>query len=57
MKIRANIMVLVVVGVLVTGVAMAQFAKPEDAIKYRKSVMSKGDIHTWRKIQESISLV
>jgi len=40
MKIRAKIMVLVVVGVLVTGVAMAQFAKPEDAIKYRKSVMA-----------------
>jgi cytochrome c556 len=33
-------MVLVVVGVLVAGVAAAQFAKPEDAIKYRKSVMT-----------------
>jgi len=39
MKKRAKIMVLVLVGVLVTGVAAAQFAKTEDAIQYRKAVM------------------
>lgn len=39
MKIMTRITVFVVVGVLLAGAAYAQFAKPEDAIKYRKSVM------------------
>lgn len=39
MKTMARITVFVVVGALVASVAVAQFAKPEDAIKYRKSVM------------------
>ena len=39
MKTMARITVLVVVVVLLAGGAYAQFAKPEDAIKYRKSVM------------------
>ena len=40
MKLTTRITVLVTLGVLMTGVAMAQFAKPDDAIKYRKSVMT-----------------
>ncbi len=40
MKTIAKFTVFVVVGVLLAGAATAQFAKPEDAIKYRKSVMS-----------------
>ena len=39
MKTLARAMVMVVVGTLIAGGALAQFAKPEDAIKYRKSVM------------------
>ncbi|MBC2736029.1 MAG: cytochrome c [Desulfobacteraceae bacterium] len=39
MKTLAQAMVMVVVGTLIAGGALAQFAKPEDAIKYRKSVM------------------
>ena len=39
MKTMARFTVFVVVGVLLAGAAYAQFAKPEDAIKYRKSVM------------------
>lgn len=39
MKTMAKFTVYVVVGVFLAGAAYAQFAKPEDAIKYRKSVM------------------
>ena len=39
MKKTALITVVVVIGVLVAGIAAAQFVKPEDAIQYRKSVM------------------
>jgi cytochrome c556 len=39
MKTIARFTVFVVVGVLLAGAAYAQFAKPEDAIKYRQSVM------------------
>ncbi len=39
MKAVARITVLILAVVLVAGGAYAQFAKPEDAIKYRKSVM------------------
>jgi cytochrome c556 len=39
MKTMTRITVFVVVGVLLAGAAFAQFAKPEDAIKYRKAVM------------------
>lgn len=39
MKTIARFTIFVVVGVLLAGAAYAQFAKPEDAIKYRKSVM------------------
>jgi len=39
MKTMTRITVFVVVGVLLAGAAYAQFAKPEDAIKYRQSVM------------------
>jgi cytochrome c556 len=39
MKIMAKMMVLVVAGALMASVAVAQFAKPEEAIAYRKSVM------------------
>lgn len=39
MKTMLRMMVLVVACVLVAGGVYAQFAKPEDAIKYRKSVM------------------
>jgi cytochrome c556 len=39
MKTMARFTVFVVVGVLLAGAAYAQFAKPDDAIKYRKSVM------------------
>ena len=39
MKTTANIMVLVLAVTLVAGIAVAQFAKPEDAIGYRKAVM------------------
>jgi cytochrome c556 len=35
----SRIVVCVALVVMVAGVAMAQFAKPEDAIQYRKSVM------------------
>jgi cytochrome c556 len=40
MKIMARITVLVAVVVLMAGVAMAQFAKSEDAIRYRKATMA-----------------
>ena len=40
MKVPAKITLLVIVGLLVAIVAMGQFAKPDDAIKYRKSVMT-----------------
>jgi cytochrome c556 len=36
----SKIVICVVLVVMVAGIAVAQFAKPEDAIKYRKSVMS-----------------
>ncbi len=36
MRTLARAMVMVVVGTLIAGGALAQFAKPEDAIKYRK---------------------
>jgi len=39
MKTMTRIVVCIVVVVMVAGVAVAQFAKPEDAIQYRKSVM------------------
>ncbi len=39
MKTMIRIVVCAIVVVMVTGVAVAQFAKPEDAIQYRKSVM------------------
>ena len=39
MKTMVRITVLVVACVMMAGGAYAQFAKPEDAIKYRKSVM------------------
>jgi len=39
MKTMSRLVVGVVLVVMVAGVAMAQFAKPEDAIQYRKSVM------------------
>jgi cytochrome c556 len=39
MKIQTKIIVLVVVGIMMTGVAVAQFAKSEDAIRYRKATM------------------
>ena len=40
MRTLTRAMVMVVVGTLIAGGALAQFAKPEDAIKYRKSVMT-----------------
>ena len=40
MKTMARLTILAVIGVLVAGIAVAQFAKPEDAIGYRKAVMS-----------------
>lgn len=40
MKTTARITILVLGGVMLAGIAFAQFSKPEDAIKYRKSVMS-----------------
>jgi len=39
MKTMTRIVVCAIVMSMVAGVAVAQFAKPEDAIKYRKSVM------------------
>ena len=39
MRPMSKIVVSVVLVVMLAGVAMAQFAKPEDAIQYRKSVM------------------
>ena len=39
MKKSATVIALVLVAVLVVGAAYAQFAKPEEAIKYRKAVM------------------
>lgn len=39
MRTLTRALVMVVVGTLIAGGALAQFAKPEDAIKYRKSVM------------------
>ena len=40
MKLAMKLFVAVMVGVIVFGTAYAQFAKPEQAIKYRKAVMS-----------------
>lgn len=40
MKLAMKLLVAVIVGVIVFGTAYAQFAKPEQAIKYRKSVMT-----------------
>jgi cytochrome c556 len=40
MRIMSRIVVCAVLVVMVAGVAVAQFAKPEDAVKYRKAVMS-----------------
>ena len=37
MKKTALITVVVVIGVMVTGIAAAQFVKPEDAIEYRRA--------------------
>jgi len=39
MKTKTRIMVCAMAVTMVAGIAMAQFAKPEDAIKYRKAVM------------------
>jgi cytochrome c556 len=39
MKSIARVTIFLIVAVFVFGAAYAQFAKPEDAIKYRKSVM------------------
>jgi cytochrome c556 len=39
MKTAARVVIFVLSAVLVFGVAYAQFAKPEEAIRYRKSVM------------------
>ena len=39
MKTMIKMMIFVVVTIFVFGAAYAQFSKPEDAIKYRKSVM------------------
>lgn len=39
MRTMSRIVVCVILLVMVAGVAVAQFAKPEDAIQYRKSVM------------------
>jgi cytochrome c556 len=39
MKLITKLFVAVIVGAIVFGTAYAQFAKPEHAIKYRKSVM------------------
>lgn len=39
MKSIAKIITLVLIAVFAVGIAYAQFAKPEEAIKYRKSVM------------------
>ena len=41
MRSMSKIVVGVVLVVMVAGVAVAQFAKPEDAIQYRKSIMSQ----------------
>jgi cytochrome c556 len=40
MKLVTKLFVAVMVGVIVFGTAYAQFSKPEQAIKYRKSVMT-----------------
>ncbi len=40
MKITAKVILPVLVVVMVAAVASAQFAKPDDAVKYRKSVMT-----------------
>ena len=40
MKTVAKIMVIVFAGALIAGAVSAQFDKPEDAIKYRKSTMA-----------------
>ena len=40
MKITVKVIVPVLVVVMVAAVASAQFAKPDDAVKYRKSVMT-----------------
>lgn len=39
MKTKTRIVVCAIVVTMVAGIAMAQFAKPEDAVKYRKAVM------------------
>lgn len=39
MKTRVTITVIVLTGVLMAGVAVAQFVKPDDAIQYRRAVM------------------
>ncbi len=39
MKVATKIMIFALITVFMFGAAYAQFAKPEDAIKYRKSVM------------------
>jgi cytochrome c556 len=39
MKTKTRIVVCSIVLTMIAGVAMAQFAKPEDAVTYRKSVM------------------
>lgn len=39
MKTRVTITVIVLIGVLMAGVAVAQFVKPDEAIQYRKAVM------------------
>ena len=45
MKKVARIMIFVLIAVFVFGAAYAQFAKPEDAIKYRQSVMLLNSQH------------
>jgi cytochrome c556 len=46
MKKSAKLLFFTIVGVLFFGLAYAQFAKPEDAIEYRQSVMTIIGFHT-----------
>ena len=45
MKKLAKLLMITIVGLLVFGLAYAQFAKPEDAIRYRQSVMTVMSYH------------
>jgi len=45
MRKLAKMLMITIVGLLVFGLAYAQFAKPEDAIRYRQSVMTIMNYH------------